>query len=134
MFVGHKQKLYVFFLELYGFPYNWYSYLHCSVYASLRYLYMFCLANISISERITESLYHTGIFISLSWFPVLLDLYIYCYPLCWSQNLLYKWCICSIAKISLSFYSTLSDFKMFYSTFLFFSQYLFFYMRSAFIL
>lgn len=98
MFIGHKQKLFVFFSEHYGFAYNWYSYLHCSLYASFRYLYMFCLANISISERITESLYHTGIFKSLSWFPELLDLNIYCYPLCWPQNLLYKWCICSTAK------------------------------------
>lgn len=107
--------------------------MHCSVYASIRYLYMFCLANISISERITESLYHTGICISLSWFPELLDLYIYCYPLCWPQNLLYKWCICSIAKylclfiqpclilkcfIQLSFFPPISVFLFAFSLYL----------------
>lgn len=88
----------VFFLEHYGFPYIWYSYLHCSVYASFRYLHMFCLANISIFERSIESLYHTWIFIKIPWFPVPLDLYIYSYPLCWLLNLLYKWCAHSIAR------------------------------------
>lgn len=76
------------------------------------YLYMLCLADIAISE----SLFHIHIFFKSSLVCSTFGFGHLWLSSCGPLDLLYEWCLDDIAKISLSFSSTLSDFKMFYST------------------